>query len=181
MRKYRENNKRFPNSSTYVGIAIIGITIMVAIHVSQKSLTFKEIPYNTIIEDDKFYESSSIDGWHKITLSQFDIEVPSIYYYFKMHGIDSYVGGITNREDTIEFDYGWYSNALSHYEDKEEYIVSHELINGKKFKIVKQKNEPGFMGAYTNDLEENNALMIICKNCRLLDEKEKIFKTIKFK
>lgn len=153
---------------------------MVAIYVVQKSLTYKEFSYDTIIKDDKFYESSSIEGWHKITLSPFHIEVPTTYYYFKIQGIDSYVGGITNHEDTIEFDYGWYSNELSDYENNEEYTVNYEIVNGKKFKIVKQKNEPGFVGAYTNDLEGDNALMIICMKCKHLDEKEKMFKTIEF-
>jgi hypothetical protein len=181
MRKYRENNKRFPNSSIYVGIAIIGIIIMVAIYVSQQSFSYTEIPFNTIIEDDEFYKSSSIDGWHKITLSHFNIEVPSSYHYFKLQGIDTYVGGITNHEDTIEFDYGWYSNPLTDYENGKDYNVNLEIIKGKKFKIVRQKKEPGFIGAYTDDLARDNKLMIICRNCIDLEQKEKAFRTIEFK
>ncbi|SHH65276.1 hypothetical protein SAMN04488109_4843 [Chryseolinea serpens] len=52
-----------------------------------------------------------------LDFGQFTITVPATWDPVKVRGIDSYVGLIAlGEEDTINFDLGWYSNALD--EDK---------------------------------------------------------------
>jgi hypothetical protein len=52
-----------------------------------------------------------------LDFGQFTITVPATWDPIKVRGIDSYVGLIAlGEEDTINFDLGWYSNALD--EDK---------------------------------------------------------------
>tara|TARA_B100000809_G_C14811829_1_gene414127 strand:- start:61 stop:519 length:459 start_codon:yes stop_codon:yes gene_type:complete len=145
------------------------------------TINFKPIPYDQLITDQKFYSQSEISNWHKIDLGAFKIETPMDYNFYKMEGIDSYIGGITNQTDTFLFDYGLYSNELNNYGNSNQFEISSKKINGKKFKIVKEKIENGFIGAYTADLKKDKRLSIVCLNCNDLNKKNEILKTIEFK
>jgi hypothetical protein len=48
---------------------------------------------------------------------------------FKLKGIDSYIGGLTNGKDTLTFDYGWYSSELEEFDNKK-YNYVRDTING---------------------------------------------------
>ncbi len=49
-----------------------------------------------------------------IDFGSFEITVPRNWKKYEQKGIDSYVGGlITNEEDTLSFDLGWYSGDLT--------------------------------------------------------------------
>ncbi|MDO1445202.1 hypothetical protein Q0590_03015 [Rhodocytophaga aerolata] len=172
---------RFSNKSILFSLATIVIVTIAGIYLQNYLLTYKEIPYNILIEDEKFYSKSEIIGWHTIDLGSFTIAAPTAYLYFKIRGIDSYVGGITNKRDTLIFDYGWYSNDLSDLDKDSSYQIKTITVNNKRFKIVEQKANSGFIGAYTNDLPKKNRLMIVCEDCEELGEKMKILQTIAFK
>nr|WP_295867600.1 cytochrome c [uncultured Chitinophaga sp.] len=47
--------------------------------------------------------------WKTIDYGPFKLKSPPEWKQVKLHGIDSYVGGLTNGKDTLTFDYGWYS------------------------------------------------------------------------
>ena len=49
-----------------------------------------------------------------IDFGAFEITVPEKWNKYERKGIDSYVGGIiTDKRDTLKFDYGWYSGDIS--------------------------------------------------------------------
>ncbi len=169
------------NSSFFIGIAIISVSILLGSYFfGDEAINFKEIPYDILIEDEYFYDESEYPDWHTINLRAFKIETPTTYRFFKERGIDSYVGGITNQQDTLFFDFGWYSNDLSDYDTVTGFEVSLERVNGRQFKMVKELKERGVAGTYTDDLEDDNSLMIFCNNCYDPEEKVRMFRTIKF-
>lgn len=99
-------------------LAVIVLSIMIALMVTTPDLLSKK-------RDSEIYTNIG-NGWHKIDLGTFSIETPSEFKYIKEQGIDSYVGLITNKIDTLYFDYGWYSNAL----DEQGFAHSYDTING---------------------------------------------------
>lgn len=181
MNKRTKNSKRFLNSSLLIGIALLLIAVYLAtFFFSPTMLNYKEQPYEELIEDKDFYNSSEMEGWHTIELGYFKVQTPVSYRFFRQKGLDSYVGGITNKIDTLYFDFGMYSNDFSEYDSFEDFYISNEILYGKKIKIVRALKSKGFIGAYTNDLKNNNTFSIYCKECQNIDEKLKIIKTIKF-
>lgn len=180
---FRKSNKsKTSHIGFFAGLTSILVTILTFIYFFDKDvINFKPAPYNELILNRKYYLESDIPNWHKIDLGGFKIQTPKDYKFYKMEGIDSYIGGITNQVDTFLFDYGWYSNKLNKYSNPEIFEISLEKIIGKKFKIVKEKGEVGFIGAYTDDLKNDNRLSIVCLKCKDLNEKHNILRTIEFK
>lgn len=133
-----------------------------------------------ILSDSKYYSESNISGWHKIDARKFFIETPKEYKFIVFEGIDSYVGGFTNKKDTIYFDYGLYSNSLTDLSPSD-YEFQNILIDSKNFRIVIRQNEVQHIAAYTNELDKGNTFMIECFDCQDLEEKYKIIQTIEFK
>src|SRR5690606_28315920 len=63
-----------------------------------------------------------------IDLGRFSMRTPNTFEYLEQVGIDSFVGLITDGTDSIEFDFGWYSNDLT----SEGFSLTNEQINGRK-------------------------------------------------
>ena len=180
MRNKRQN-RSFLNSSFLIGIAIVSVSILLGSYFfGDEAINYKEIPYDTLVEDEYFYGDSHYPDWHTINMRAFKIETPTSYRFFKERGIDSYVGGITNQQDTLFFDYGWYSNPLSEYDTMPGFEVSFESVNGRQFKMIKELKERGIVGIYTNDLDDDYSLMIYCNDCHDIEEKIRMFRTIRF-
>lgn len=180
MRRQRRNQSK--NSVLIVGPGLIIILALVWFTFFDKEFLFyKPLPYDELIMDEKYYSDSKIDGWHTIKLGQFKIETPNDYQFFITKGIDSYVGGITNGQDSIEFDYGMYSNSLESYYTDLDFAVKEELINGKEFRVILVEEHLSMAGCYTDDLKDDNKLMMICYQCDDLNQKLRMFRTIKFK
>ena len=162
-------------------MAIVLISVLTILYVEELGTNFDEIPYDEIITDQRFYETSIKKGWHKINLNHFTIEVPNKYRFVKHKGMDSFVGSITNGLDSIRFDFGWYSNELNSFVDSTNYIQQNQIINNRKFKIVRSIINTGFVGAFTEDLPDQNRLAIWCHDCQEIDEKVAMYQTIKFR
>ena len=71
----------------------------------------------------------SNNDWHTLDFEAFKISVPHDWETYKLKGIDSYVGGLTNGKDSLEFDYGWYSAEVGD-EDSETHLFAQDTING---------------------------------------------------
>lgn len=89
-------------------------------------------------------------------LIQFKLEVPQMWTYTNLYGIDSYVGQINMTDgDYIQFDLGWYSNALN--ADTTTHDITYTTIDGKSAKIVKAVNpENGITGVYFASLSSGS-------------------------
>ena len=117
--------------------------------------------------------SDNRDGWHKIDLGAFSLRVPISYRYYKIQGIDSYVGLISDGTHSIHFDYGWYSNSL----EKDGYYRSCDTINGKVAYVVYRDSTGA--GVHFPHLGEMNKLTLYSSSIDktlALD----IFKTLSF-
>jgi len=177
--RYKRNT--FLNSYSVTSIGIIIIAILAIYYVLDKSKTYKEIQYDKPITDNSFYGLTTKPNWHKIDVGAFSIETPTTYLYTKFRGIDSKVGQISDEVDTILFDYGWYSNDFGEQRNDKRYEINSVKINGRLFTIVKNKNGTGTIGAYTEDLADDNRLSIACYKCDGFENVMEIFKTIKFR
>ncbi|MEO9474103.1 MAG: hypothetical protein ABJG41_01160 [Cyclobacteriaceae bacterium] len=112
------------------------------------------------------------DNSHIIELGRFSLLTPNNFKYVEQEGIDSFVGLITDGTDSIEFDFGWYSNDLT----SEDYNLSNERINGRQA-VTGFSNTYGTAVHFPN-LRDNNSLTVYSET---LTEEEalNIFRTIK--
>lgn len=176
----KSNRNKVYKSSLIIGLFFMCLIIFFSLYVVNILGTKnKKLPFDEIISNSSFYLKSNLPDWHTINLGKFQIQTPKEYKFYRLNGVDSYVGGITNGIDTLQFDYGLYSNTLGKYA-REKFEVSTEIINEKRFKVVKAHSEIGFVGAYTQDLKNGNRLSISCENCKSLDAKIKMIRTIAF-
>ncbi|WP_159474696.1 hypothetical protein [Dyadobacter sp. 3J3] len=76
-----------------------------------------------------------------ISFNGFTLKAPANWYGFRLQGIDSQVGGVTNTIDTLYFDFGWYSYDFSDLQPNL-YTKTSARINGKEALIIKP-NQPG--------------------------------------
>ncbi|MEL7144962.1 MAG: cytochrome c [Bacteroidota bacterium] len=93
-------------------------------------LTFSQLDFDSWLlnlQDNTKYTRVR-NGWHRIDLGPFSIETPQKFRHIPQRGIDSYVGLIADKKDTLFFDYGWYSYSY----EGDRYIRSHDTIQGKK-------------------------------------------------
>ena len=110
----------------------------------------------------------------------FEMILPPGYKKFKLQGIDSYVGGITNGKDSLIFDYGWYSGDLSSAATNQQ-LFAIDTINGKLAEITRPKIKgKGFTGLYIDKAYKDNKIKFIGFN---IEDEESIleaFKSIRF-
>ena len=50
--------------------------------------------------------------WETFDFGVFTVEAPSTWSKFTGQGYDSKIGGLTNKKDTLHYDYGMYSNRF---------------------------------------------------------------------
>lgn len=63
-------------------------------------------------------------------LGAFKITTGPYWKPFKIQSIDSYVGGLTNGQDTLIFDFGWYSPEIGDLPSDGEHLYATDTING---------------------------------------------------
>jgi hypothetical protein len=181
MKRRPQNNRWFTNTNLIVGFASVLLVIMLTSYFLDKNnLKYSLMEYGVILNDSTYYSDSYLPDWHKIEVGAFYIHTPRGYKLFRLCGLDSYVAGLTNQQDTFHLDYGLYSNSLDVYSPPD-YKIIDESINNKAFRVVLGQNEIKYIGAYTDNLTNGNKLMIECRGCTDLDEKHKIIQTIEFK
>lgn len=110
----------------------------------------------------------------------FHMETPHDWTKFKLQGIDSYVGGITNGEDTLRFDYGWYSSDFGR-ENPDLHRYSHDTINGKSALIIRPVLPgQGRIGIYIDKAKGKNRFNLVGSNIKNETVVLEIFKSIYF-
>lgn len=67
--------------------------------------------------------------WKKMDFQLFTLSAPSDWDTIKIQGVDSYVGGLTNGDDTLIFDYGAYCGGL-YKSELDKYRTKKDTING---------------------------------------------------
>jgi Cytochrome c len=81
--------------------------------------------------------------WHTLDFGVFKIKAPHDWESYKLKGIDSYVGGLTNGKDSLEFDYGWYSAEVGD-EDTSKHLFAQDTINGLlAFVVIPKMDKDG--------------------------------------
>jgi hypothetical protein len=68
-------------------------------------------------------------NWQTIDFGAFRLSAPSNWKKFTEKGIDSYVGGLTNGNDSLWFDFGWYSAEIND-ERAREHLYGQDTISG---------------------------------------------------
>ncbi len=172
-------HKEFRSTVTVTMIAIF-LSVATALYIIYHSIYNPTVPENTLVYDKRYYTQSRHPGCHIIQLGAFTIETPKTFRYIKRSGYDSYIGEITNQQDTLYFDYGMYSYNFEN-ETSMEHTFRAESINGKLATIVRPKKKSrGLTGIYIQNVSGNNHLVI--SGYDLVDEETVIsmFKTIKF-
>ena len=79
--------------------------------------------------------NDKFEGDKLLTFSSFSLKTPSNWYKFDLQGYDSQIGGITNRRDSLLYDFGWYSNNLSTF-TSDTHLRTTALIDGYDALIV---------------------------------------------
>ena len=117
--------------------------------------------------------------WKPLDFGAFKIKVPTGWNEIKEQGIDSYVGGITNKKDTLWFEYGRYSVGLG-----AGYFASRmaiDTINGMIGEIsIPNDSSRGYLSLRINHVNENIKFIMYGKRINV-DTGLKIFKSIVFK
>jgi len=114
-----------------------------------------------------------------LDFQQFTIEVPADWERYSLQGTDSKVGGIKNRKDKLEYDYGWYS-----YDFKNETTATHTrtltIIDGKDALIVKPiEKGNGVIGVFIQ-VDSQNKFSLAGRDIKNEDTAIKIFESVKF-
>ncbi len=60
----------------------------------------------------------------------FTLQAPPEWKKFTERGVDSYIGGLTDGKDSLEFDYGWYSHELSPRDVDSTHLYASDSIDG---------------------------------------------------
>jgi len=142
--------------------------------------TILTIVLGLILQSCDFVSRNTTDNRIKtIDFGAFSLDVPSNWESYKVKGIDSYVGGLTNGLDTLTFDYGWYSYDLG-YEDPQTQLFSLDTINGKIAILTKPLHSKGLVGLYISNATKDNHFNLLCRQPQNFDEVLEILKSVKF-
>jgi hypothetical protein len=80
-------------------------------------------------------------AWNRLDFGVFNVKAPPGWKKFQLQGIDSYVGGLSNGKDSLEFDYGWYSFELTGREPDSTHLFASDTIDGFSAIIAIPKKE----------------------------------------
>ncbi|MBI3135403.1 MAG: hypothetical protein HYZ14_12075 [Bacteroidetes bacterium] len=115
-----------------------------------------------------------------IDFKAFQLTTPGNWNEFQFQGIDSYVGGITNGDDSLIFDYGQYSYDFVH-ESPDQYYFSTDTVNGKKAKTLRPKIPgEGMLGIYIESAYNGNHFSLAGSQIKEEEPVLAIFRTIRF-
>lgn len=117
--------------------------------------------------------------WQTLDLGPFQLKTPQGWRIFKEKGIDSYVGGLTNGNDSLWFDYGPYSPDIGD-EDPKKHRFGQDTINGLIARLVIPTYPgDGYVRMYI-PVNKHDKFSISGHNIQSTDSILKIFKSIVF-
>lgn len=141
-----------------------------------KSSNGEDSGFELVTEGKQYQEISPTH--HRINFGPFTIDAPKEYHILRMtRPFDSYLGGITDGEEEIMFDYGWYS-----YDVRDDANVSKDTVNGQ-FAYYKHPQNGG-KGQYSlgfYDFDEKNRLIIGASHTNHPSIVEEILKSVHIK
>lgn len=117
--------------------------------------------------------------WHTLDFGAFKITTPGDWKSYKLRGIDSYIGGLTNGNDSLEFDYGWYSAEVGD-EDTLTHLFAQDTVNGLLASVVIPKIDRDGCIRMSMRVTTKNKFSIGGCNVENTDTILKIFKSIVF-
>ncbi|MEP7197617.1 MAG: cytochrome c [Saprospiraceae bacterium] len=127
------------------------------------------------------YRTNQISNFHILDFGVFKLETPIDWFIIKEQGIDSYAGSLTNKRDTLSFNYGWYSSSVCD-EDPHKYKLARDTVNGIiAYLILPITSGKGKIGMSIEKFRNNENKFIISglSNCGM-DTILHIFKSIRF-
>jgi hypothetical protein len=106
--------------------------------------------------------------------------MPASWEPFSSQGFDSQVGGITNGEDTLRYDYGWYS-----YQFRNETTATHKRTNlvidsRPALLVVPKQANKGLIGIYV-EVGGMNKFNLYGRNMKDEAMAIRIMRSVKFK
>lgn len=118
-------------------------------------------------------------SWQTLDFGSFKLTTPQDWKIFKEKGIDSYVGGLTNKKDSLWFDYGWYSPDIGD-EDPKMHKFGQDTINGLIARLaIPITPGDGYIRMYI-PVNREDKFSISGHNIQSTDTILKIFKSIVF-
>jgi len=96
-------------------------------------------------------DSFTIENAKTLNFQSFSLDVPQDWNDFPQQGIDTYVGGLTNKIDTLYFDYGYLSfGSIDAIKETTETLSFEVLIvDDEAAKIVKEKRSGDLKTRYS--------------------------------
>ena len=175
----RKHKRRKFKSTWFITLAVLVVAIMTAMYIY--SIKDKKIrPYDIVIEDSEFYTELSNPSWHRMDLGPFTIDTPKEYKFIKRQGIDSYVGEFCSPNDTLSFDYGWYSFDPNKEDNNADNEIEYLTIDRRKAKIIYPSNGLGDINLYIDKITELDQLHV-GGNSKDLGTKLRILKSVRIK
>jgi hypothetical protein len=119
--------------------------------------------------------------WKKLDFLVFTLDAPSDWKIIEKQCIDSYIGGLTDGNDTLIFDIGWYSTEVGEEEPEMHKFVI-DTINGKAANIVIPKMDgKGVIAMSIPNLKDNRThFWLGGRNIRGSTLVLKMFKSVQF-
>jgi len=125
--------------------------------------------------------TTNTSGWQTIDFDAFKIKCPKGWTRFIDKGVDSYVGGLTNGQDSLLFDYGWYSAEIDD-EGAENHLYAQDTINGLTATIQIPKTDGhGFIRLNIPHVNKEDRFSLGGHDIKQTDLILEIFKSVVFK
>jgi Cytochrome c len=117
--------------------------------------------------------------WQVLDFGVFKIKTPQGWTIVKKDGIDSYVGGLTNGNDSVWFDYGTYEVDLK--EDTKAHKAAIDTINGLYSVLtIPQQEGKGVVSVHIPQVINKNQFTIWGQDVKETDIILKMYKTLIF-
>jgi hypothetical protein len=119
--------------------------------------------------------------WQTLDYGPFKVKTPQNWKKFNTQGVDSYVGGFTNGNDTLFFDYGMYSQEINGYESSK-HLYEQATING--FTAILQIPKIDGNGSIKLSfprVTDDNKFSLVGNNIKGTEQVLQIFKSVTFK
>lgn len=119
---------------------------------------------------------------HILDFHFFTLRVPKDWYEIEKEGIDSYVGMITNKTDTLSFNYGWYSSSVCDESDPMNHRLAKDTVNGLvAYIIIPLIDGQGKIGMSIEKFKDRRQRFVISgRNISGSEIILKIFKSLQF-
>ncbi len=97
--------------------------------------------------------------WQSLDFGDFKIKAPNDWRKFNKHGIDAYIGGLTNGKDSLWFYFGSFVSGFQG--NNENYLFAQDTINGKIAAIkIPKKDSAGAIEMFINNAQDQTKFVL---------------------